>query len=114
MLGVIGADREMREDLALLAAELRFIARDRHVTDGALIFDVRLRFGMIDHLAANASLPVRVARGVGHYACTPVKAYGDVDAGGGDESVMTGHTAIRGLELGLVALGLDAVAAGPQ
>ncbi len=104
----------MREDLALLAAELRLIARDRHVTDGALIFDVRLRFGMIDNLAANASLPVRVARGVSHHTGAPLKPYGDIGARSGDEAVMTGKAAVRGLELGLVALGLDAVAAGAE
>src|SRR5579872_401197 len=94
LLGVVRANGEMREDLALLAAELRFIARNRHVTDGALIFDVRLRFGMIGNLAANAPLPVRVARGVGHNTGAPVKAYGDIRARGGDEAVMTGKAAV--------------------
>src|SRR6266404_5945566 len=99
LLGVIGANGEMRENLALLAAELRFIPRDRHVTDGALIFDVRLRFGMIDNLAADASLPVRVAGGVGHHTGAPVKPYGDIGARRADKPVMTGKAAVRGLEL---------------
>src|SRR5947207_13666462 len=84
------------------------------MTDGALIFDVRLRFGVIGNLAANASLPVRVAGRVGHHTGTPVKAYGDVGTRGGDEAVMTGKAAVRGLELGLIAFGLDGVAASVQ
>src|ERR1044071_258351 len=75
MLGVVGTNGEMRENFALFAAELRFIARDRHMADGALVFNARLRFGMIDNFAANASLPVRVAGGVGHNAGAPVKTY---------------------------------------
>ena len=39
---IVGVDGKMCEDLAGLAAQLCFIARNRHVTDRAFVFDMRL------------------------------------------------------------------------
>src|SRR5664279_3609624 len=51
LLRAIRIHREEGEDLALLTLQLGFIARDRHVADGAVVFHLVLRFGMVDRLA---------------------------------------------------------------
>src|SRR6202030_2067743 len=107
LLSLVGADGKMREDLACFAAQLCLVARDGHVTDGALILNLRLRFWMVGDLAAQAALPIRIMRRIGHYRGAPVESDGDVRARGGSEAVVAGQASVGGLELGLGALGLD-------
>ena len=61
---------------------------ERHVARGALVLNRRCGRGVVDGLAADAGLPVRIASGVGHDACTPGRADGNVLAFGGLEIVM--------------------------
>src|SRR5581483_10013024 len=62
---------QVRKDLALLTAQPGFVARNRHVTDGTLVFDIRFRFRMIGGLPSNTSLPIGIARRVGHHTGAP-------------------------------------------
>ncbi len=73
---------QVREDLRFAALCCSREVRQRHVTGGALVFDIGLRLGVIDGFAANAALPVGVARGIGHDTGAPVKADGNILARG--------------------------------
>src|SRR6185437_10856104 len=57
-----GREWQVRKDLRLLSFRSRSEMRQRHVTCRALIFDRRLRAGVVDRLAPHAALPVRIAR----------------------------------------------------
>src|SRR6267378_2176761 len=53
---------------------------------------------MIDRVAPDAPLPVRVARRISHHAGTPIEADGDVLTRGSRESIVTSHAAVGGLK----------------
>ena len=74
-------ERQVREHFALVARELRFVPRGRHVADRALVLDGRLGGRVIDDFPPDARLPVRIAGGVRHHARAPVVADRDVFAG---------------------------------
>ena len=75
-------------------AQLGFVARHRHVADGALVLDVRGRGRMVDGFAAHAGLPVGIAR-IRHHAGAPVEADRDVLAGRRGEAVVAGDATVR-------------------
>ena len=54
-------------------------------------------------LAPHARLPVRIARRVRHHAGAPVEADRDILARGGQQAVVAGEAAVRGLKLRLSA-----------
>src|ERR1700722_9945392 len=56
---------------------------------------------MIDTFTANASLPIRIARGIGHDTGAPVEADGNIFAGGSDKAVVAGPAAVGSLKLRL-------------
>src|SRR3982750_2457452 len=59
-------ERKMREHLAGFALQLRFITRPRPGTNRALMLNVCGGSWVVNSFAANACLPVWVARGVRH------------------------------------------------
>ena len=56
------AKRQEGEHLALFAPRFRLVARDRHVANGALVLHLSAHLRMIEGFAANAGLPVGIAR----------------------------------------------------
>jgi hypothetical protein len=87
-------DREMREYLALAASCPRNPLGHRHVTRGTFVLDGRRMLRMIDNFAANARLPVRVARGIGHHRRAPCRPDGNILSRWGCQVVVTRHTVL--------------------
>src|ERR1700722_9940718 len=56
---------------------------------------------MIDTFTANAGLPVRIARGIGHDAGAPVEADGNIFAGRSNKAVVACQTAVGSLKFRL-------------
>ena len=70
--------RAVSDPYGALVGKLRFESGDRHVTNGALVFDRSLRFRMIDRFPPHARLPVWIARRIRHDARAPRKPDGYV------------------------------------
>src|SRR6266849_6784180 len=68
------------------------------MADGALVLDMAGCLRMIDRFAANAGLPVRVARGVGHHAGPPVDPDRNILSRWSRELVMTGNASVGRLK----------------
>src|SRR6476660_2283635 len=92
-------ERNVSEDLAKLSVQLCPVARHRHVAIGAGVLDLRFGFGMVHVLAPNAGLPVRIARGIRHYAGAPVEPDGDIFPRRSNQAVVTGKAAVGGMKL---------------
>jgi hypothetical protein len=97
LLGIF-VEGQVRENFAETALQLGFVTRDGHVAVGATIFDDSSRFGMVQILAPHAGLPVRVARRIRHGARAPFETDRYILARWSREAVVTGQTAIGGLE----------------
>src|SRR3984893_16651329 len=91
----------MREDFNFVAFYFCFIAGPGHVASGALVFNHCLRLWVVDIFAANTGLPVRIARGIGHDAGTPVEADGNIFARGSGKVVVTRQAAVGSLKFWL-------------
>ena len=91
-------DRQVFEDGPEAAAGIRLVAGHRHVALGALILDGGGGLRMVHRFAPDRRLPVRIARRIGHHRGPPVESDGDVLAGGGGESVVTGEAGLAGGE----------------
>src|SRR5438128_485782 len=93
-LFVVGGERQMREYLSAFAAQLRLVPRDRHVADRAVVLDRCRRFRVIDRLAPDACLPVRIARRIRHHAGAPVEPDRHVLARRRHQAVMAREAAV--------------------
>ena len=71
-------DRQVSEDLSFAASGVRDLLRHRHVARRALVLDVRRLLGVVDRLAPNACLPVRIPRGIRHHRRAPGRADRDI------------------------------------
>jgi len=94
----VAVERQMREHAALAPGKIGGIAGHRHVTGRALILDRGRGLGILQHLAPNRRLPVRIARRVGHHRWAPVLADRDTATAGTCQAVVAGHAAVAGHE----------------
>ena len=83
-------ERQTREHFAGVAGRLRHALVHRHVARGALVLNGRGLRRVIDRLATNARLPIRIPRRIGHHRRSPGGADRDVGAIGGDDLVVAG------------------------
>src|SRR3954467_15284900 len=91
----------MLEDSSLPALFFSLQVGYRHVADGTLILDVRLRLRMVHQFAPYATLPIRISRRVCHDAGTPVETDGDILAGLGLQTIVTGKATVGSVKLSL-------------
>src|SRR5581483_17557 len=94
----IRVEGNVREYLPKLPLLFFLVPRSRHVTVGTTVFNLRLLSGMVHVFAPNAGLPVRIAGRISHDAVAPVESNRNILAGRGCELVVTGETAVRGVE----------------
>ena len=88
----------MSKDLAEFPLCFRFISGQRHVADGALVFDMRNHLRMIERFTPDARLPVRIARRIRHDAGAPLKPNRNVLARSCFQLVMASKAAVRRLK----------------
>src|SRR5579872_5459772 len=87
------------ENLCLLPLRFRRQVRNGHMANRTFIFDVGLRFRVIQRLPTHAALPVGVARGIGHDAGPPLESNGNIFSGTCFQVVVTGDAPVGCTEL---------------
>src|SRR5580704_201389 len=87
------------EDIHLLLLRVCVEVRHGHVAMRTFVLDLRCRRWMVNRLPPHASLPVRIARGVGHDACAPIEPDGIVCSRLRFHAVVASHAAVGCLKI---------------